>query len=183
MPEWESLHGYAELVAWGVESDVLPAVAAERLRREAEARPDDARAALERALALRGAVYRIFTAAAGQRGADPTDLARLDQALGDALAHRRLVASGLAYGWAWAEDDVPLDRVLWPVSVSAAALLTGPDLPRLRCCAGDDCSRLFLDASRNQRRRWCEMKVCGNRAKARRHYHRHRNSSSDAPIQ
>ena len=39
-------------------------------------------------------------------------------------------------------------------------------------CAG--CSWLLLDGSRNRTRRWCEMRVCGNRAKARRHYERQR---------
>jgi predicted RNA-binding Zn ribbon-like protein len=29
---------------------------------------------------------------------------------------------------------------------------------------------LFIDASKNATRRWCDMASCGNRAKARRHY-------------
>jgi predicted RNA-binding Zn ribbon-like protein len=32
---------------------------------------------------------------------------------------------------------------------------------------------LFLDTSRNHTRRWCDMKVCGNRMKARRFQARH----------
>ena len=39
-------------------------------------------------------------------------------------------------------------------------------------CASDSCDWLFLDISRNQMRRWCDMKTCGNRDKARRHYER-----------
>jgi predicted RNA-binding Zn ribbon-like protein len=44
----------------------------------------------------------------------------------------------------------------------------------LKHCAADDCGWLFLDRSRNHARRWCDMKVCGNNAKARRFYRRHR---------
>jgi len=35
-------------------------------------------------------------------------------------------------------------------------------------CAADDCAWVFLDTSKNHSRRWCDMKACGNRAKARR---------------
>jgi predicted RNA-binding Zn ribbon-like protein len=33
---------------------------------------------------------------------------------------------------------------------------------------------MFLDLSRNHSRRWCDMTSCGNRAKARRYYTRHK---------
>jgi len=51
-------------------------------------------------------------------------------------------------------------------------LLTSDRLSAVRECAADDCAWLFLDESRNRSRRWCDMKVCGNRQKARLHYHR-----------
>lgn len=42
---------------------------------------------------------------------------------------------------------------------------------RVKVCPA--CRWLFLDKSKNQSRRWCDMKVCGNRAKARTHYELH----------
>lgn len=45
---------------------------------------------------------------------------------------------------------------------------------RLRPCANDECRLFLLDRSRANRARWCSMAVCGNRAKARRHYERTR---------
>ena len=45
---------------------------------------------------------------------------------------------------------------------------------RLRPCANPECSLFFLDRSRGGAGRWCSMAACGNRAKARRHYERHR---------
>jgi predicted RNA-binding Zn ribbon-like protein len=38
---------------------------------------------------------------------------------------------------------------------------------RLKACPADDCHWAFYDFSRNHSRTWCDMKVCGNRAKAR----------------
>ncbi|HIC80680.1 MAG TPA: hypothetical protein EYP07_06905, partial [Kiloniellaceae bacterium] len=57
------------------------------------------------------------------------------------------------------------------LAISAAALLTDPrDRARIKICPGDNCGWLFVDETRNARRRWCSMETCGNRAKARRHY-------------
>ncbi|CAM3754945.1 CGNR zinc finger domain-containing protein [Nocardiopsis rhodophaea] len=41
---------------------------------------------------------------------------------------------------------------------------------RIRRCEGDHCVLYFFDTSRNGTRRWCSMAICGNRAKAQRHY-------------
>jgi predicted RNA-binding Zn ribbon-like protein len=60
--------------------------------------------------------------------------------------------------------------VLW----SAADLLVEPRLARVRQCGNPKCVWLFLDTSRAGNRRWCAMSMCGNRAKAHRHYLRHR---------
>jgi predicted RNA-binding Zn ribbon-like protein len=70
-----------------------------------------------------------------------------------------------------------LRQVLWPVIRSAADLVTSPDISQIRECGAPDCNWLFLDRSRSGRRRWCDMSTCGNRAKARRYYSRHRRNS------
>jgi predicted RNA-binding Zn ribbon-like protein len=67
-----------------------------------------------------------------------------------------------------------LDDILGRIAVAAAELLTSPERDRVRECASHNCSWLFVDMSRNRSRRWCDMKVCGNRAKARRFSARHR---------
>ena len=59
--------------------------------------------------------------------------------------------------------------LLVPVIESAADALVQGELPRVHRCANPRCNRVFFDASRNGKRRWCEMATCGNRAKAARH--------------
>jgi predicted RNA-binding Zn ribbon-like protein len=66
--------------------------------------------------------------------------------------------------------------MLWPVVRSAADLLTSERVVRVRECAAEDCAWLFVDTSRGPRRKWCDMSTCGNRAKARRYYARHRSA-------
>lgn len=63
------------------------------------------------------------------------------------------------------------------VAVSALAILADPrEIKRVKCCPGDACGWLFLDETRNARRRWCMMETCGNRAKARRNYARRKHA-------
>lgn len=61
------------------------------------------------------------------------------------------------------------------IATSALILLTDPqEMKRIKLCPGDDCGWLFLDETKNARRRWCMMETCGNRAKAARHYAKRR---------
>jgi predicted RNA-binding Zn ribbon-like protein len=62
--------------------------------------------------------------------------------------------------------------MLWPIVDAAADLLVRGEPERIKTCGSATCGWLFLDLSRNRSRRWCDMKDCGNRAKARRHYAR-----------
>lgn len=55
---------------------------------------------------------------------------------------------------------------------SALMLVSLAEPERLKICP--NCGWLFLDRSRNRSRAWCDMAVCGNRAKASRHYRRHK---------
>jgi predicted RNA-binding Zn ribbon-like protein len=70
--------------------------------------------------------------------------------------------------------DVPLSGLLAPVAEAAALLLAREDPGRVRRCSAPGCGHWFLDTSKNQRRRWCSMAVCGNRAKVAAHHGRKR---------
>jgi predicted RNA-binding Zn ribbon-like protein len=64
-------------------------------------------------------------------------------------------------------------RTLVPLARDVATLLATPGAP-VRRCAGTGCVRYFFDDSRTGKRRWCEMAICGNRAKAAAFAERHR---------
>jgi predicted RNA-binding Zn ribbon-like protein len=176
------LTSYSDLVAWSQHVGILTDHQVQRLLKEATRRPVDATAVLERAIALREAIYRIFSAISHGRPPQAADLATFNAELSRALAQSRIVstlqqaqdtaAEGFAWDWAGAEDA--LDWMLWPVVHDVAGLLTSEELDRVGQCADDRCGWLFLDTSRNRSRRWCSMQDCGNRAKARRHYRRKR---------
>ena len=175
----ETLNSYADLVSWAKETGILTDLQARQLTCEAAARPQAARAVLERAVILREAIYRVFSDLAGCRLPDASDLTILNGELSEALARLQIVQVADAFVWEWTGGEAALDRILWPVVRSAADLLISEKLSRVGQCADDrGCGWLFLDMSRNRSRRWCDMKDCGNRAKAKRHYNRIRKSEN-----
>jgi predicted RNA-binding Zn ribbon-like protein len=175
----ESLTSYARLVSWSQRVGILTDAQADRLLREADGRPTEAGAVLERAILLRETAYRIFSTIAKGQPPGSSDLDRLNSALTEALVRLQVIPTVGGFAWDWKGGNKALDRMLWPVVRSAADLLTSARLDRVKECAGG-CTWLFLDMSRNRSRRWCTMRVCGNRAKARRHYQRGRRQRTNA---
>ncbi|WP_433559577.1 CGNR zinc finger domain-containing protein [Pseudonocardia xinjiangensis] len=101
------------------------------------------------------------------RGTEPAD------ALTPLLTGVRLRPEVAPNGLAWSLDVEEARRP------AARALLAWgrvqEEMPgRLRACANDECRLFLLDRSRPNTARWCSMKTCGNRLKARRHYQRTR---------
>jgi predicted RNA-binding Zn ribbon-like protein len=55
---------------------------------------------------------------------------------------------------------------------SLNSFLSNLDEKRLKKCANPNCSHLFYDISKNNKRQWCSMNSCGNIMKARAFYAR-----------
>lgn len=167
-PSHEHLQQYGDLVDFAVLAGAILAAEARRLKTDGVRHPMRAKEVLRRGILLREAMWRFFEARSRGRAAQATDLALMNQEIGDALRHARLTAQGGDFTWGW-DDDLSLERPLWPIARSAADLVVTPEaLAQLRECASDTCEWLFLDRSRNHTRRWCDMNDCGGRAKVRR---------------
>jgi predicted RNA-binding Zn ribbon-like protein len=163
----ERLTSYEALVDWAREQHLVSAAAADRLLAEARRHPHQAASVLTRAKEFREAINTVAVAIEQQRQPAAPALATISDRLADAYAHGRLVPHDGALQWiSSAEDD--LDRVLWEISRAAGRLVLSPRLSRVRSCAAGDCGWWFVDDTKNHSRRWCDMKICGNREKVRR---------------
>ena len=123
---------------------------------------------LAEALTLREDVYLLGAAIAAGRPAPQAAIAGLAGAHAHALARAALTAIGANFGWVWPVREAPVEAILGPISLSALTLLQQADLSRVKQCQGEKCGWLFFDSAKNKSRRWCEMEICGNRAKQRR---------------
>lgn len=141
--------------------------------RELLASPPRARALMGEALALRGAIARLFSSTSAGGPPPPDALFVLNRVLAAGARTSRLEPAPDG-GWVVVGADVgaaPLS-LLAPIALAAAELLASVDPRRLRACEAPDCATWFVDTSKGGRRRWCSMAACGNRAKAARHRRR-----------
>ena len=168
----DRLAEYRDLACFGDEAGVYPPGIVDHLYAVAGAAPGRGKTALQNAIQLREAIFAIFKAIVERRAVPGNALAMLNAVVRAGGERARVAHLSRRFQWEWMGMDSVLDSVLWPIARSAAELLTSGGLSRLRICASPDCDWLFLDQTKNRRRRWCDMKVCGNRVKARRHYAR-----------
>jgi predicted RNA-binding Zn ribbon-like protein len=166
----EELRAPADLLRWCDANSGLDPAAVQGVAARWAADPAAGTAVLTAAVALREALYRIFSGTAGGGAAGTADLATVNAALAGHAGRTRLLPGADGLGWEVAGDAADLGLLLAPVLWSAGDLLTGRRLKLVRCCANERCRWLFLDDSKGATRRWCAMSACGNRAKAHRHY-------------
>ncbi len=128
------------------------------------------RADVQRAAELREALREVLL---GHHGGYETDPAAVD-ALEEAARRARLELRFAPDGTARPEParggvDGALGRLLAFVAAAQAA----GTWQRLKACPADDCRWAFYDRSRNRSAVWCNMAICGNRAKVRSYRERH----------
>lgn len=173
------VNNYGDLLAWARQATIITPGEAGWLEAMALERPREAGVALGLARTARESAYALFSAHAAGLPPPAADLLTLNRILGRAMAGAGVAPLRGRFEWGWPGMEPDLDRVTWWVARSSAELLTSMDLTFVRECASYDCGWLFMDATRNRSRRWCDMRTCGNRAKSRRHYERRRAAGSD----
>ncbi len=169
-PFTDLFSGYEDVVHWLRQLNILGDTDVESLLQLAKKDARETQKAFEKIITLRDANYRLFTAIAHQQTPSNKEFEILNHYLQEAMRHRIVTSSTEGIRWTWINKEGSLDWMLWPLALSTAELLTSDRVQRIRECSG--CYWLFMDNSRNGMRRWCDMKTCGNRAKAHRHYER-----------
>ena len=182
-PENERLTDFDGLIRWAEGAGVLSAKGASSLRAEGRAKPREAESTYRNAVKARAVLQRLFRAIAeGEPSGDALD--DFNRLLGQALERMQVTpesgkrSTGLPLKLGWAGQGERLESVLWPVLWSAASLIVSDEASRIRICGGPDCGWMYVDRSRNQLRRWCQMETCGTREKSRRRYQRIRPAST-----
>jgi predicted RNA-binding Zn ribbon-like protein len=167
----EQLNEYADVVTTAARAGWLTGPIRAAVEAQARKRPSEAHRHLAAALDLRETLHTTFAAVAARDEPTAQMLARIHEAAAPGLADltlRPATAGGYDLGWTRPSLDLPLQQV----AVSAMLLLASPELDRVKQCPGTTCGWVFLDASRNRSRRWCDSRECGNRERVRAHYQR-----------
>jgi predicted RNA-binding Zn ribbon-like protein len=168
----ELLNDYADLLRFSKQSGLMTPSEVRKIATGDSARK---KRILSSTKKLRECLASIFYAIAGGQ-APPIDSVRT------LSAFTRTVRETEHLEWydsrlQWKADRNRTNAADTPFRKLASAalhLLTSEEINKLSACSNPECRWLFLDESRNKGRRWCDMKLCGNRIKARRYRGRQR---------
>ena len=164
----EHLRDPGKIADWLRHANTLTLDEAQWLRAETLARPDFGEDILNQAIQLRSAIQDIGSAVGHGASPPKSALAVLATLHARFLARASLAADGGSCQWRWGVRASPVEAALGPIALAAVKLFIQSDFSRIKECGGSACGWLFYDTSKNNRRKWCEMEVCGNRAKQRR---------------
>ncbi len=171
----EHLASYADIVRWMETRRLLDADEIAALQREVASHPRLARHELERTIALREAVFRVFPPRACRDALPPAQPASIVAAFNEAAACVELSFANDRLAPRRRDAAPSLATARWQAALSAGSLLTSEHVDRVKECADDrGCGWLFVDTTRNGSRRFCFSNECGNRARQAAFRHRHR---------
>jgi predicted RNA-binding Zn ribbon-like protein len=161
----------AALLAWlhsqGLLSQRGQAAELQRLTRD----PAEAARRLERFRHLRDLLHAIAERASDGHRPTQHQVRDLNHVLRHGLHYHRLEPQGEgAARYSVSQVGDRLDQARATIASSLAYFLAGEGVDRLRVCDNrESCAEVFIDTSPTGRRRWCDMRVCGNQAKVARH--------------
>lgn len=162
----ELLQDYADVIRFTEQCGLISTAEGRKLLRNV---PENKTAKVLAAVReLREATAEVLYAAVDRRSLPVPAVKRLDECFTAANQHRELRWDGEKLQWMLPQSSSLPEVPLWLLSLSTAELVTSDRMHLLRECGNAECRWLFLDTSKNHTRRWCDMKICGNRMKARR---------------
>jgi predicted RNA-binding Zn ribbon-like protein len=176
----DALPDVEALLAWLRERRLISgrglAAEAARLRRDHE----EAVRRIERFRHLREVLHAV--AAEVSESGHPTagQLRDLNHILRHGLHYHQIEMDPDGTRYTFAQVGDRLDQARATIASSLAQFLADDSPSRLRVCANSGCRYLFIDRSPTGRRRWCNMRTCGNQAKVARHRARARVSAEEA---
>jgi predicted RNA-binding Zn ribbon-like protein len=160
----DDLKTNADLIDWGVQAGVIKEHERQRLLRKTEGD----KTVLRQARQLRNMVFSLFAHVCDLGWPERTTINEFNKYVSEVMPHARIAKVEGKGQFQCDPNATPLQRIHFEVVRAAIELLMSGKLDRVRVCQGETCSWLFLDTSRNGKRRWCDMQACGNRAKVRR---------------
>lgn len=163
----ERIANYDSLLQFAEQTGVLMSKPAKTLRRGTS--PYAGSHVVEEARGLREALSDLLYSGLEGRNSSTASLKKLERLFREAREQTRLMRDGTRLKWEWAGAETKPEFPLWLLTRAASRLLLSENVQQVRACANAECRWLFMDTSKNHTRRWCDMKLCGNRMKARRY--------------
>ena len=168
----ELLPTFAHFLAFAQQAQIITELQANKILARTDRRA--AGRTLQQVIELREALYSLFNSVVTARHPGESHLKILNRFLREARPSGQVAWRKPDFVHSGPDLTETPSGPLWPVIDAAANLLISSDRHLIRECSDKSCRWLFLDQSKNHSRRWCDMRICGNRAKAQRFHARQR---------
>ncbi|MBN9382427.1 MAG: CGNR zinc finger domain-containing protein [Chitinophagaceae bacterium] len=172
------MRSYEDLVLWADKTQLILPKRLKIIYRSSIIKKEESAKTFGKAISTREMLYNLFSAIAKGQDPSPATMDEFNKTLGDCFSKLRVTVSSLKPDVSLADNDALLDEPIRLVMRSAYDILTTEKMERIKECPA--CGWLFIDRTKNGKRRWCDMKVCGSNDKAKRYYHRKKKNQDPA---
>ena len=156
-----------DVVHWARCVGLIDSLGAQRLRHIISDAPEPAAAFRGRARSFREAIFSALVEATHGQPISASSLEPVNLHLPSLLSRIEISASDEAgRPRLRVAPESGLTSILIEVAWSFLDLLRGDERRYVKQCAWPNCQWMFVDRTKNKRRRWCAMSACGGRAKA-----------------
>lgn len=155
-----------DLLAWTIAAGLVEAVEVERLY------PKWSKSSLDSISTFRRFLRKTVVKLTKHKEISQSDVEVVNKVLKQKSGYSELQKQTEGFAKGFRIDLEDPNAVLEPIAESFVDLLCYGNLNYLRKCESPECVLYFYDTTKNHRRRWCSMAVCGNRAKASSFYKR-----------
>lgn len=179
-PLYEFITNPSAWLRWVHRVSLVDSSEEERLKIYISQHPVKAQQELKRIIKVRELLYRIFRSLANKEIPTTQDIKVFNKELSQSFRNISIdITEDLNIKENWNDESYNLLFTLHPLMKSAYELLISETLNRLKEC--DHCGWIYLDRSKNNSRRWCNMKTCGNTEKTKKYYYKSRTNVIDNP--
>lgn len=168
----DHLKDFNDLLYWAKKAGVVEAGVYNALEDLAGSNERKAKDFFHESISLRTLIYSIFHPVTQGKKIKPADLDAFNK-IGSRyfkFLEVRPVKGNFTEHWNLGNDDFL--NITAPIVKSVRDLLLLNRTEKIKECS--NCGWLFLDTTKNGKRRWCSMEDCGSNVKAREYYHRHK---------
>jgi predicted RNA-binding Zn ribbon-like protein len=166
----DHLQSFNDLIYWARKAKVIDGAESTSLEKASTSNERKAKDFFAEAIQLRSLIYSLFQPVSQQQKLKAFDLEQFNKLVSKYFQFLQLAAERDGFAEQWSFESNHFYSITAPIVKSAYDLLLSDKLHRVKQCP--NCGWLFLDATKNGKRRWCSMQDCGSAVKALEYYYR-----------
>lgn len=123
---------------------------------------------IDKILSVRETLYKLFASYVREEVIEKKILSQFNKDFSWMNKHLKFISQGNEITEILDYNKLSANDYLLPIIQSAKDLLVSKDLKHVKECP--NCGWIFLDKTKSNTRRWCNMKACGNKIKTQKYY-------------